>query len=148
MFKEVARNLGTGRIPEEWQFSKVVIIPKPGKDHGKTKGWRPINLINCIGKLGEKVVADRLQGGGLLHRHQFGSVKGRSATKAALRTVTRAQRCLARKGVVGWAFWDVKGGFQNVREADVVRELEKSEEGRRWIPWIKGFFRERTFEVE
>jgi len=43
------------------------MIPKPGKDHGKTKGWRPINLINCIGKLGDKVVADRLQESGLLH---------------------------------------------------------------------------------
>jgi len=30
--------------------------------------------------------------------------------------------------------WDVKGGFQNVREEDVIRELEKSEEGRKWIP--------------
>jgi len=36
--KEVARNLGRGRIPKEWQNSKVVMIPKPGKDHNKTKG--------------------------------------------------------------------------------------------------------------
>jgi len=28
-------------------------------------------------------------------------------------------------------------GFQNVREEDVIRELEKSEEGRKWIPWYK-----------
>ena len=27
------------------------------------KSWRPINLINCVGKLGEKVVADTLQEG-------------------------------------------------------------------------------------
>jgi len=44
------------------------MIPKRGKDHSKTKGCRPINLINCIGKLGEKVVADRLQESGLLRR--------------------------------------------------------------------------------
>jgi len=36
---EVAENLIKGRIPMEWQHSKVVMIPKPGKDHGKTKGW-------------------------------------------------------------------------------------------------------------
>ena len=145
---EVAENLINGRIPKEWQHSKVVMIPKPGKDHSKTKGWPPINLINCIGKLGEKVVADRLQESGLLHRHQFGSVKGRSATKAALRVVTRAQRCMAAEGAVGWNFWDVKGGFQNVREEDVIRELEKSEEGKKWIPWVKEFFRAREFELE
>ena len=90
IIEEVARNLIQGAILREWQKSKVVVIPKPRKDHKKTKGWRPINLINCIGKLGEKVVAEVLQGCGLLHKHQFGSVKGRSASKAALRTVTKA----------------------------------------------------------
>jgi len=60
LIREVAENLIKGRIPKEWQHSKVVMIPKPRKDHSKTKGWRPINLINCISKLGEKVVADRL----------------------------------------------------------------------------------------
>jgi len=94
------------------------------------------------------VVADRLQESSLLHRHQFGSVKGRSATEAALKVVTRAQRCMAAEEAVGWNFWDVKGGFQNVREEDVIRELEKSKEGKRWIPWVKEFFRVREFELE
>lgn len=58
---EVATTLREGRIPEEWQLSKVVFIPKPNKDHKVAKGWRPIKLINCIGKLAEKVVADELQ---------------------------------------------------------------------------------------
>jgi len=101
LMKEVVRNLIRGRIPKEWQDSKIVMIPKPGKDHNKTKGWQPINLINCISKLGEKVVANRLQESGLLHKHQFGSVKGRSVMEAALQVVTKAQRCMARGGVVG-----------------------------------------------
>ena len=56
----MAKNLIKGIIPREWQNSKVVMISKLGKDHEKTKEWRPINLINCIGKLGQKVVADML----------------------------------------------------------------------------------------
>jgi len=148
LIREVVENLINRRIPKKWQHSKVVMIPKPGKDYSKTKGWRPINLFNCIGILGEKVVADRPQESGLLHRHQFGSVKGRSATEAVLRVVTRAQRCMAVEGAVGWNFWDVKGGFQNVREEDVIRELEKSEEGKKWIPWVKEFFQAREFELE
>ena len=87
--------------------------------------------MNCIGKLREKVVADVLQGCGLLHKHQFGSVRGRSATEAALRTVISVQRCLEKGGSVGWGFWDVKGGIQNVREEDIISELEKSEAGKR-----------------
>jgi len=68
--------------------------------------------------------------------------------EAALRVVTKAQRCMARGGAVGWGLWDVKGGFQNVWEEDVIRELEKSEEGRKWIPWCKEFFKAREFEMK
>jgi len=71
------------------------------------------------------MIADRLQKSSLLHRHQFGSVKGRSATEVALRIVTRAQRCMAAGGAVGWNFWDIKGGFQNVRKEDIIKELKK-----------------------
>ena len=53
--EEEAKNLIKGIIRRKWQRSKVVMIPKPRKDHEKTKGWRPINLINCISKLGEKM---------------------------------------------------------------------------------------------
>ena len=69
ILEEVAKNLIKEIILKEWQKSKVVMIPKPRKDHEKTKEWRPINLINCIGKLVEKVVADMLQGCGLLPRY-------------------------------------------------------------------------------
>ena len=55
---QVATNLTTGTIPREWQDSKVVFIPKPGKDHTQLKAWRPITFINCNGKLVEKVVAE------------------------------------------------------------------------------------------
>ena len=57
---QIAKELEVGRALSDWQLSKVVMIPKPGKDHTQLKGWRPINLINCVCKLGEKVVADEL----------------------------------------------------------------------------------------
>jgi len=44
-----------------------------------------------------------------------------------------------------WAFWDVKGEFQNTRGEE---ELKKSEEGRQWIPWVRRFFRAREFQLE
>ena len=88
-------------------------------------------MINCIGKIGEKVVADQLQEVGLLHWHQYGSVKGRSALEVVFRAVTRPQRCLARGGSVAWGFWDIKGGFQNVIGSQVKEYMSKTEIGRR-----------------
>ena len=87
------------------------------------KAWLPFTLITCIGKLGEKVVADELQQEGLLHRHHFGSVKGRSNLDAVFREVTRVQRCLSAGVKAGWGLWDVKGGFQNVKKDMVLQKL-------------------------
>ena len=103
-------------MPEEWQACKVVMIPKPGKDHQEARAWRPINLINCVGKLAEKVVANDLQQvAGLFHKHQFRCQRGRSAMEALFRAVVRSQRCLAKGRGVVWVMEDVQGGFQNVR---------------------------------
>ena len=38
MVQEVAESLKEGRIPDAWQNSKVVFIPKPNKDHKAAKG--------------------------------------------------------------------------------------------------------------
>ena len=91
-----------GRAPIDWQLSKVVIIPKPEKDHIQLKGWHPINLIDCVCKLGAKVIADELQEVGLFHCHQYGSVKGRSAVEPVFRQVVSAQRAMAKGGRVAW----------------------------------------------
>ena len=63
---EVVDNLVNGVIPPAWREMRVVFIPKPRRDLSLTKSWKPLNLINCVGKLGEKVVADQIQdfGGG------------------------------------------------------------------------------------
>ena len=148
LMDQVAQQLAAGTVPREWQDSKVVFIPKLGKDHTQLKAWRPITLINCIGTLREKVVAEELQQANLLNRHQFGSVKGRSAINAGFREVTRVQRCLSNKGSAGWGLWDVKGGFQNVREQEVLERMDKSEHGKQWKGWVKNFIRERECSME
>ena len=100
---EVVDNLVAGVIPPAWREMRVVFIPKPGRDLTLTKSWRPLNLINCVGKLGEKVIADWFQDFGeeLFHHLQFGSVQGRSAVEVLCRSVVRARRSLDVGGGVG-----------------------------------------------
>ena len=57
---EVVAALRGGYIPDRWRDMRVVLIPKPGRDLTQTENWGPLNLISCVGKLGEKVVADRI----------------------------------------------------------------------------------------
>ena len=127
----------------------MVLIPKPGRDLTKTKNWRPLNLINCIGKLGEKVVADRIQeeGSSILHQRQYRSVRRRSAVDVLYRSVVKARQSLGGGGSVEWAFWDVKGGFQNVRSAEVLARVERCTPLRCCLPWLERFMSPREFEV-
>src|SRR5262249_51414047 len=51
-----------GHWPSLFKESVSVIIPKPGKPHYSTpKMFRPIVLLNTLGKLFEKMIARRLQ---------------------------------------------------------------------------------------
>ena len=136
-------------IPDRWRYMGVVLIPKPGRDLTQTKNWRPLNLINCIWKLGEKVVADRIQeeGSSILHHQQYSSVHGRSAVDILYKSVVKARQCLENGGSVGWAFWDVKGGFQNVRSAAVLNRIGGYGPLRCWLSWLKRFMSPKEFEV-
>ena len=57
--KLLSRSLSSGIVPGAWRSSKIVPIPKPGKDTTKAS-YRPIALTSVIAKLAEGVVATRL----------------------------------------------------------------------------------------
>ena len=126
LVNEVAVQFLEGTIPDKWKEMRVVLIPKPDRDLTVTKNWRPINFINCIGKLGEKVVADHLQDADLLHHHQFGAVKGRLALEVVFRAVVKAMRCMDGGGDAACGFWDVKARFQNVTKNEVIERMDLS----------------------
>ncbi|KAF8686586.1 hypothetical protein AX14_003837 [Amanita brunnescens Koide BX004] len=79
----------TGTWPTHFKDSMSVIIPKPNKtDYSIPKAYRPIALLNTLGKLLTKVLANRLQHDaaeyGLLHRDQFGGIQKHSTIDAGL----------------------------------------------------------------
>ena len=54
--------INLGYWPEYFKISSTIIIPKPNKSlYGQPKAFHPIILLNTLGKLIEKVVAERLQ---------------------------------------------------------------------------------------
>ncbi|KAF8701602.1 hypothetical protein AX14_000376, partial [Amanita brunnescens Koide BX004] len=79
----------TGTWPTHFKDSISVIIPKPNKtDYSIPKAYRPIALLNTLGKLLTKILANRLQHDaaefGLLHRDQFGGIQKHSTIDAGL----------------------------------------------------------------
>jgi ribonuclease HI len=79
----------SGTWPTHFKDSYSVIIPKPNKpDYSIPKAYRPIALLNTLGKLLTKILANRLQHDaaehGILHRDQFGGIQGHSTIDAGL----------------------------------------------------------------
>src|SRR6266850_6768933 len=51
-----------------WPDAWVIMIPKPNEpDYATTKAYHPISLLECSGKLLEKVVANCLSSDAIIH---------------------------------------------------------------------------------
>ena len=85
-----------GYIPDRWRDMWVVLILNLGWNLTQTRNWPPLNLINSVGKLREKVVADRIQeeGESVLHHQQFGSVRGHSTVDILYKSGMKRRKCL------------------------------------------------------
>ena len=46
-------------IPKSWKHAMIILLPKANKDHSKPDGYRPISLLDVIGKLFDKIMAKR-----------------------------------------------------------------------------------------
>jgi len=67
----------------------MVVIPKPNKSsYDNPKAFRPIVLLNTLGKLVEKVIAERLQfvvtSNDFIHSSQLGSLKFKSTADTGI----------------------------------------------------------------
>jgi hypothetical protein len=85
-----------GHQPTSWKTSIGIIILKPLKPSYSTpKAYRVISLLNCLGKVLEKIFATRLgylaNTTGLLHFTQLGGRKQRSAIDAVMLLLNEIQ---------------------------------------------------------
>ena len=102
----IRTHVRVGVHPDRWKVSRGVAIPKPGKDdYSAAKAYRVISLLNCLGKMVEKIVAMlvsaqcELTGG--FHAGQYGCQAHRSAVDAVGVVIARTQEAWKR-GVYRW----------------------------------------------
>lgn len=105
--------------PTIFKKSRTVVIPKPNKpDYSKAKAYRPIVLLNCLGKLMEKVIARRMQFDaqkyGLMHACQFGGAMQHSTQDAGIQLVHEIQQAWKRQVDSSALLLDVAQFFPSV----------------------------------
>jgi hypothetical protein len=101
-----------------WKHARVISIPKHGKDPSLPSSYRPISLLNRIGKLFEKILLSRIlgevSGCGLLCDEQFGFSPKHSTNLQLARLVDRVIRNFGEKRLTGAICLDVAKAFDAV----------------------------------
>ena len=126
---------------EKWREMVMVMSLKPRRDRSKVKGWRPMVLLNVIGKLTDKVVAERMmKKEELFHARAFAGWMGRGAIDSV--KLIDEIRKKAGGDVYGR---DIKPAFNSL-DGDVMRKVLREHEGLR--DRVDYFMRPRTFDVK
>ena len=81
--------INLGHWPNYFKISTTVVISKPNKTlYDNLKVFRPIVLLNTLGKLVEKVIAERLQfivaSNNFIHPSQLSGLKFKSTNDAGI----------------------------------------------------------------
>ena len=142
----------TGYNPSHFQRSITVVLRKQGKsDYQLAKSYRPIALLNTLGKFLEAVVARRIsyavETEGLLPKTHLGGRRGISTDHAVHNMIDRIKTAWGKgKPVVSLLMLDVSGAYDNVSHVRLLHNLRKRRLGQ-LTPWVKAFLSNRSTKI-
>lgn len=138
--------LQLGVYPTSWKTGKVVIINKgSNRDPQDPNSYRPIMLLNVLGKLFEKLLVKRIMYGvessGLFSNKQYG-FRAKVSTEDALVDLVRAVKEAEDKYVMG-IFLDIAGAFDNLWWPSVFKQLKRFNCPKNIYRVISSYFKDR-----
>lgn len=135
-------------LPACWKLAKLTLLWK-GAGLSSASDFRPICLLNTLGKTFERIIKERLETsiaerGGFSPR-QFGFVKGASTVHAVKTVVDRAAN--SRKTWVALIALDVKNAFNSASWRIILEKLRKWGIQQYLINIVGSYFAERRIMV-
>jgi len=107
-----------GYHPKCWKQAVGVILKKPNRKATIPKSYRVVSLLNCLGKVAEKIIATRLsytaENSDLLYEDQIGGRRQKSAIDAVLSLVHDIQLAKHEKKATLVLFLNIKEAFNHV----------------------------------
>jgi hypothetical protein len=141
----------THHFPTVWRHAGVISILKPGKDPALPSSYRPISLLDTIGKLFEKILLTRIlhevAERGLLQNEQFGFRHRHSTSLQLARVVGCISRNFGEKRLTGAVFFDVAKAFDTVWIDGLLYKLTLLNFPSYIVHTISSYLRGRTFEA-
>ena len=140
-----------GFHPECWKEEIGVILKKPNRENSNPKSYRLVSLLNCLGKIAEKLIAERLafyaETTDLLYNDQIGARKQRSAIDAAISIVSEIELNKHKKKLSSMLLMDIRGAFPNMNRAQLLKTCCKLKLPRACISWIHSFCHSRLMKL-
>lgn len=122
------RCIERGEYPVIWKTGKLVLLKKDGRPAESPGAYRPIVLLDEVGKLFERLLSARLidhlsSVGPDLSPHQFGFRPGRSTIHAIKRVRELTDGAVSRGGVMLAVSLDIKNAFNTLPWETILEAL-------------------------
>ena len=152
IFDLLSACLRAGHHPRLWKEAVVCVIPKPSRaDYTLAKNFRPISLLECLGKLLEKVVVKLIYRDMTKHllvpTSQFGGRNASSALDAGLtllHDIQSAHQAGLRTGIL---LFDIQGYFDHINHDRLVKIFTDLGFAPELVRWCKSFLTDRTVKL-
>lgn len=136
---------------KHWKMAKVIPILKPGKDKSELSSYRPISLLNLLGKIFEIVLKIRcnkfIKIKNILPDEQFGFRDEISAQHQALRIYQHVRSSFNEKQSTGLILFDIEKAFDRVWHKGLIYKLIQFKFPIYLIKIIYNYLNERRFFV-
>ncbi|CAK9820187.1 Putative 115 kDa protein in type-1 retrotransposable element R1DM [Anthophora quadrimaculata] len=137
------RCLRETKFPKKWKECNIVLIPKGEENSGK---YRPISLLNTLGKILEKILEKRLQDEvkQYISNRQYGFKQGIGTMEAVKKVVNYVEEGM-KKGLYTIAVTiDIKNAFNTANWDVINQELKHMKVRRKLRDIIASYLSERS----
>ena len=134
-------------FPVKWKNGVITPIPKPGDLSNKTN-WRPITILNTVGKLLEKIVHYQtslyLNLNELLDDNQHGFRRNFSTSSAIFEYLKDIYESLRTKNIMGCVFIDYQKAFDTINHEILLSKLFRYGFSKNCVNWLRSYLTGRT----
>jgi hypothetical protein len=144
--------LRAGHHPRPWKEAIVCVIPKPNRaDYTLAKNFRPISLLECLGKLLEKIVAKIIYSNmakyALVPTTQYGGRNASSTLDTGLTLLHDIEAAHRSKLRAGLLLFDIQGYFDHINHNRLIQAFANLGFAPELVKWCQSFLKDRTIKL-